>query len=534
MGSPASAVPAELTATDPEIRALINDENISCKSVNPAEQVERIQKALQIADKRGLLRDRALVEAVLALAVIGEGKFEMGFVSFQKALQDSMDTKNEVLEADILLSLASEAQIKGNNQKALDLVSRALVISERNANLYEKARALGELGRMKLLMGKTSEAANPIDEALNIDRLNGYKFEPMHLVYKSYYLGLTGKDEKAIELLSEAKTKAILTSNAYAFVMAESAYAFGLVRRGKADEAIAELERVKKGDLQTIVHEAKERDCLASALGLPVLRTILLEGLGNVFEAANRQDEEIGVWREILSISHEIGLLAGEAEAEQKIATLESKLKKIEDAVKDYALAAGFYRSLQNESQLNQVETAEALLLIQLGRQKEALPLVQDILSYAKSHNMRSLEFSAELELAEIYQPAGDLNQAREELERAAALIRPGPFDTEIGDRFTHEAYVRLSDIYRGLNIPPKELVSIDNAFFVSSHMKDDKSQQFELRYLDQRLNDLQIRDLVKQRQKDGRNRWCTRTFFLCAMAFRPNQLMTNLTGNGF
>jgi len=88
--------------------------------------------------------------------------------------------------------------------------------------------------------------------------------------------------------------------------------------------------------------------------------------------------------------------------------------------------------------------------------------MLHDILSYAKSHDLRSLEFIAELALAEIDQPAGDLNQAREELERAVALIHPGPFDTEIGDRFTHEGYVKLSDIYRALNIPPKELVSIE------------------------------------------------------------------------
>ena len=63
--SAGSAIPAELTVIDPEIRALLNDDNVSCKSLNPSEQVERIKKALQIADKRGLIRDRALVEAVL-------------------------------------------------------------------------------------------------------------------------------------------------------------------------------------------------------------------------------------------------------------------------------------------------------------------------------------------------------------------------------------------------------------------------------------------------------------------------------------
>lgn len=498
------SLPAELIAAEPEIRALLNYEDKPCKPGGFQGSADDLQKALQIAESRGLIGDRAIVEERLAAALMGEGKFEESFNIFQKALQDSIDTKNEVLEADILIALASEAQLKGNNPKAFELDSRALAISEKNANLYEKAHALGELGRLELISGKTAEAGIRIDEALKIDGLNGYRLESLHLLYRSYYLGLTGNDDKAIESLSEAKAKAISTRNAYVFVMAENAYAFGLVRKGKADEAIRELELVKKGELQTLIHEPKERECLTFSLELPLLRVLLLEGMSNAFEAANRPEEEIKVWREMLSISHELGLLAGEAEAEQKIADLESKLNRTDDAVKDYALAAGVYKSMQNEGQLNQVEIAEALLLVQLGRQKEALPVVKNVLAYAKSHDLRSLEFRADLELAEIYQPTGDLDQARDQLEAAVSLIRPGPFDSEIDDRATHEAYVRLSDIYRGLNIPQKELVSIDGAYFISAHAKDEKSQQSEVNYLDQRLNELHIRDLVGQRQKEG------------------------------
>jgi hypothetical protein len=79
---PASPViPAELTATDPEIRALLNDEYISCKASNTNERVEKFQKAFQIANDRGLIRDRAVVEAVMASALVGEGKMEMAFLA---------------------------------------------------------------------------------------------------------------------------------------------------------------------------------------------------------------------------------------------------------------------------------------------------------------------------------------------------------------------------------------------------------------------------------------------------------------------
>ncbi len=76
-------------------------------------------------------------------------------MTFQQALQDAIDSRNEVLQADTLISLASQAQMKGNTSQAMSLVERALNIAERNSSLYERARALDELGRLNLLAGKT-------------------------------------------------------------------------------------------------------------------------------------------------------------------------------------------------------------------------------------------------------------------------------------------------------------------------------------------------------------------------------------------
>ncbi len=504
-GSASSAIPPELTAVDPELRALLNDENISCKSMNPNETVERIQRALEIADKRGLVRDRAVVEAVLGSALVGEGKIEIAFIAFEKALEDSIDVKNEILEADILNALASEAELKGNNQKALEILARALTLSEKAGSLYEKARTLGAMGRLQLLTGKTSEAQNSIEEALNIDRLNGYRFEALHLVYRAYFFGLAGNDDRAMDLLSQAKTKAIKVRDTYAFVSAENAYAFGLVKKGKADEAIGELELLRNGDLRKLALGPDDQNCLSFALTLPVTRIFVLEGLTNVLEAANQKEKEIDIWRELLSASHDAELHIGEAEAEHKIADLENQLKKYDDALKDYGIAANFYRSLQNESQLNQVEISESLLLIKLGRGMEAVPLEDEIVSYARSHKLRPLEFYTDGILGEIYQTAGDLNKARDALEKGESLVRPGPFDDELNNITVHEDYVRLSNVYRALSTTPKELISINKAYSVSVHLNDQKAKEAEVAYLDQRLKELHIRELVEQKQKEGK-----------------------------
>lgn len=496
--------PPELIAVDPQIRALIADALSSCDKSNVNDNVDRLQEALKVADSRGLVRDRAIVEASLASTYVSQAKLELAFATFQKALQDALDSKNGVLEADILIVLALEAQVKGNIQQATELISRALNISEKNESLYEKSHALGELGKMMLLQGKADEGARSIDEALQIDKLNNYRFEAIHLVYRATYLGLAGKTDQAVDSSTQAITKALEIRDAYSFIMAENIYSFGLVKTGRAEEAVANLSLLEQGQLQKFVPNAKVRACLASSLELPIFHLALLEDLANVFEATNKKEKELETWLEIYDFSRNHSFLAGEAEGAHKVADLDNQSKKIDDALKYYAIATDLYRKLQNDPSLDQVEISESLLLVQLTRGKEALPLVGEIVSYAKSRNLRRLEFSADLELAQIYQPAGDLDKAREVLESAVAMIHPGPFDSEIDDHSAHEAYVRLSDIYRGLNIPPKELVSIDRAFFTSVHLKDEKSQQHELGYLDQRLNELHIRDLAEQDQKDG------------------------------
>jgi tetratricopeptide (TPR) repeat protein len=252
--------PAEFEAVDPEVRQLLNESRSSCDQVSINDQIERVQKAIKIADSHGLIGDRALAEAMLASAYIGQAEIELAFITFQRALQDAIDSKNAVLEADILISLASEAQLKGNIPQGIDLTSRAVSISEKSGSLFEKARALGELGRMKLLLGKSDEAAQSIDEALQIDKLNGYRFEGLHLVYRGYYLGLTGKVDQAMDSLTQAKTKALLVRDAYSFIMAENSYAFGLAQKGRADEAIADLSLLKEGKFQKFVQDAKEQE----------------------------------------------------------------------------------------------------------------------------------------------------------------------------------------------------------------------------------------------------------------------------------
>jgi CHAT domain-containing protein len=495
--------PPELIAIDPEIRALLG-KNTACDQLNVDDVIELAQQAVRIGESRSLIRDKALAEATLASGYIGRGDVEQAFATLRKALQDAIDSKNGVLEADILISLASEAQLKGNTPEAANLLARALTVSEKNSSLYEKSRALGEMGRIDLLLSKREEAARSINEALEIDRINGYRFEALHLVYRGYYLGTSGKLDQALDSLIQARTKALSMTDGYSFLMAENSYAFGLVQKGKTDQAVADLTLLKQNNVQSFLQDAEKQTCLASALELPVLHLTLLEGLANVLEAANQKENEREIWEETFNYSRDHNIVAGEAEAAHKVADLQNQLNKSDEALKYYAIAADLYRTLQNEPSLAQVRVSESLLLIKAGRGKEAVPLEQDVAAYAKRFNLRWAEFTAYGVLAEIYQPAGQLEEARDALEKSLAVIRPGPFDEELDNKAVLEDYLRLADVYRSLKIPTRELVAIVKAFLVANHLKDDKVKGNVLGYLDQRLKDLKIRELVNERQNEG------------------------------
>jgi CHAT domain-containing protein/tetratricopeptide (TPR) repeat protein len=497
--------PAQLIAADPEIRALLDNSTATCDQASADQRFGRLQTAVSLADKRGLVGDRALAEAFLASAQIGRGDLDLGFTTARKALQDSIDAKNEVLEADILLSLAGDAQIKGRSLDAVGLVSQALKIAEKAGSLYEKARALGELGKLQLGQGKTSEAAKSIDEALNIDKINGYQLEAIHLVYQGIYLGMTGRVDEALASLSQARTKAVAAKDPFSFISAEGTYAIGLVNKARVDEAIEEMTFLKSGSLQAFIPDAREQACMAFALQSPMFHLTVLEDLTYVLGAANQKAKELEVWKEVYSYSRDHNVLAGAAEAAQKVADLDNQLKNTDDSLKYYAIAIELFRRLQNETNLTQVEVAQSPLLEQVGRGREALPLIGDVSEYAKRHNLRPLEFGAYLETAQIYYTNGDLDSARKVVEAAESMIRPGPYDSEIGNQGVMGLYGRLADIYKALGIPTRELIMIDKEFFVAVHLNDEKSQQLLVSYLDQRLRDLRIRELVEQRQKEGR-----------------------------
>src|ERR1700722_5419334 len=202
-------VPLEFSPTDSEVREILGSTDLTCTTESPTRSRERIEKALALAKSKKLLNDQAILEARLGSREIAEAKLEDGFSLLPKALDDSAQASNEVLHADILVSQAAQFEMRGDLDQAIALSTEALDLANRTGNLYGKARALGELGRLKLGKGQHADAEGAIEQALEIDRINGYALDAVHLHTQGAYLGIVGKHAEAIRSMEEARTKAI-------------------------------------------------------------------------------------------------------------------------------------------------------------------------------------------------------------------------------------------------------------------------------------------------------------------------------------
>src|ERR1019366_7587090 len=176
-------VPPELQVADPNVKAYLDSADKSAKLGNDGECLTSLQKALELATKQKSLADKGIVEDGLAVYYFTQGKLEDAKSQWVSSLSDGMAVSNLVLQADVLVALATLQQASGHLDQAIITVNKALDSSRKSKSLYIESRVLGELGRLQLLAGKQADARASIEEALQIDRVNRYEWEAGHVLY---------------------------------------------------------------------------------------------------------------------------------------------------------------------------------------------------------------------------------------------------------------------------------------------------------------------------------------------------------------
>jgi CHAT domain-containing protein len=491
-------VPSELQARNPNVRAKLAAARSDSETGKYDEAFEADQQALDVAKKAGFSGDIALAEDATASAEFLSGRVQAGWDLDREALQKAIESSNFVLQADILTSLSSYSQSAGNLKGALSLLEQALDAAEKSKNLYIRSRVLGELGRLQLLGGQKEEAKKALEEALRIDSLNSYAFYSLHLVYQAYFLLSDDQTVKqGIQELEKARDAAVSDRNYIALVLADSALGASYVHIGDPQRGIDILRSMNSGDIKvgsgTQVTQAEFR----AVLKLPYIRASLLEALGNAYESAKRTSDAIGAWTELYSFSSGLHMTLANAEAAQHLANLYATQGDNENAAKYFQIAASQWQASGNDAMLLQALGGEAVSLSKTGRSVEALDVESQIAQRGLQLKNRRAEFLAYLAMAEIYQPANQVEEAKTALEKAQALIEPGPDDPALGHKAVAELYLRLSAIYEKLGDQEKHLVTTEKALAVSIAAKDQPQINTLVSDLRQKFDALHVEDLI-------------------------------------
>lgn len=462
--APRPSIPPELQASDQEISTLLTSADSKAQAGDYDSAFADSKAALELAEKKGLLGDRAIVEKSVAEGSFVRGKVDEAFTFYQASLQHAVDASNLVLQADVLTSLSALPQFQGNLPGALDLLAKAQDRANKSKNLYIRARVLGELGKLQLLSGKIEQGRKSVEEALNIDRVNNYGFEPLHSVYSAYAtLAQPGLDfVKAIAQLESARDLAVERNNHIALVLAQNVLGGIYIRTGGVQKGIATLEATLNGNVLKDGQTVQMAKAFREAANLPFMKTTILEGLAQGYEAAHDADKALKVWNDLYLLSLESNFTLALAEAASKMASIYNSKKDVPDALHYYEVAIQAWRLLRNNPQLSLNLTSQALLLLQSGRGEEAVPLETEVAEIAQKTQDRKALVTAYGVLGEIYQPLNKFQEARAVLEKATNLISPGPGDTEIDPNVVIEHYTLLADDYKALRLPIKELIAIE------------------------------------------------------------------------
>jgi CHAT domain-containing protein/tetratricopeptide (TPR) repeat protein len=501
----ASKLPAELQAMNPDVRAKLAAASTDSDNGKYSEAFEEDQEALDIAKKAGFSGDIALAEDATASAEFISGKVQTGWNLDRDALQNAIESSNFVVQADILTSLSSYSQIDGNVKGALSLLAQALDAAEKSKNLYIKSRVLGEMGRLQLLVGRKEDAKKSLDEALRIDSLNSYHFHSLHLVYQAYFLLSDDQTVKeGIQELEKARDAAVSDRNYLALVLAETALGASYVHIGDVQQGIYILQSMNSGNVK-IGTGAQEADPqLRAVLELPYVRASSLEALGNAYEAAKRTADAIAAWSQLYSFSSR-GMTQANAEAAQHLGKLYAAQGDNENAAKYFQIAAAQWRTSGNNELLIQSLAGEAVSLAKAGQSDRAISAENALAQTAIRLNARRAEFLAYLGMAEIYQPENQIEQAKSALEKAQALIDPGPGDPTLGIEAVTETYMRLSAVYEKLGDPESELAALEKTLAVYIAAKDQTQISALVTTLQQKLDAIHVEDLISNLYKSGK-----------------------------
>lgn len=455
-------VPPELQVSDSQVKAYLDSFDKLSSNGDYIQAFQQLQKALDLCTAKGFVADKALVEARLGGAYFVQGKLTDAKKLWLDSFSDAVKTANLVLQADALVALSGMAQASGNPTEALDLGTRALDLARRSKNLFIQSRCFGELGNLQHALGKQKEARINLEEALSLDRLNHYSWEPWHLLYLAWITADDSKPDEAIRLATSARELAIQKQNYLVFSLASGWLGQALVRKGQLDAGIKLLVQSRDGISEDGKPLFSNMPSYHAAMALPFPRITMLAAIGDAYKAGQRVDDELKTYQELYDSAKAAGFTLAAAGASAEIAAVHQNKKEYDQAITYYAMAAEGFNVAGNTVQRINALSSEAFLLGQQSQNERAAAIYDELIPLVKSVGDIGRRFLFDLSIAEMLQPKGELQRTQKALEDAESLLSPDLSLATIEPKLVLELYVRMADLAAKNGHPMQQLAALE------------------------------------------------------------------------
>lgn len=419
-----SELPPELRAEDSELRALL-DKATTALHTGDSDGVSAILgQALMECTARKLRRDCALVHGANSAAQLAAGKFDAAKAQLQQSLEIAIDIGDLALEAEFLDSIGTLTLVSGDPKGAISIWTDALAKARAGKTLYVQSEIEGNLARQHFYMGDLKEAEGDLDDALQIDELNGYGLKRIHNVYKAYSL-LTKTDPNAtksdptlnaaLKLLFEARDASHLAEDWYTEKLAAQAIAAIYAKTGRLPDALAEVAKV------------------SSKSGPPLAQIVDLEDVALLLEVGAKQDEAIQKWQELHDLAVRVNNDVIISEANTHAAALLVQQNRFEDAVSKYKENLEIAVRRKNNPAVVQALGSLTQLIQQHPEISSVAPFYEQMLSTIRENSGDNAEgtiltFSTLVQLGNEYKRLKQFDKA-DRAFRSAELLDPDTLD---------------------------------------------------------------------------------------------------------
>lgn len=466
IAQPSRDIPPQEQAADPQVRSLLESAVKLSEQGDYTASFQQLRNGLDLTIARGLLSDRAILEAKLGASYLLRGNVPGAREQWRNAYSDAVKTDNLVLQADVLVSISSTSQLLDASEDTRDLATQAVETARKSGNHWIESRALGELARIQLAIGRVKESRISIEEALLIDRSNQYRGEALHTLYLAWIIVANDKSslDEAVGIAVSARQLAVKYEDYLTFMMASTWLGQRYIQEGKIAQGVALLEHTRGGVSEEGHALFKNSAGYEAAMSLPLPKIVLFASIAQAYTATQRPDDALNCWKELSDVAKASGFLFAQAGAMHEMAAIYRARKNTDTAISYYSQAAALWAAAGNTPRQIIDLSSEAALLFQTGRNPEVLKLDEQILPLAKSTKDVERQFITDLAIAEILQPRGDLDGTAKALLDAESLVPPDLMVQSSQDTFLLELYARLADLYAKKNEPVMQLVALEKA----------------------------------------------------------------------